>query len=212
MSARPRRVSRPTPPVPARTRERAAVVDPLRARMYAAVDAMTDRAPLSVLQKASAAQTGAGSLAVLVGELPEADPVLATADPEAAAVARMAEVKRRLMADVPTWTAAEVAAHLRVTQAAVRKARHQGRVLAVDYAGQARYPAFQFTADGIRPEMRSVLAAFDAVPIRSDWVRLDFLTAPDAAEEGGRSAAELLRDGDVGQVLDVISGYGEQGA
>jgi hypothetical protein len=148
----------------------------------------------------------------MLSALPEANPALAGADPEAAAVARMAGVKQRLMETVPTWTAAEVAAHLHVTEAAVRKARRQERVLAVEFGGQARYPAFQFSPEGVRPEMRDLLAALGDVPIVSDWVRLDFLTAPHAAEEDARSVAELLRDGEMEQALDAIRGYGEHGA
>ena len=209
-----RRVPSPhTAPVqsalPAQTRERAAVLEPLRERMYAAIDALTAQAPLELLRRAVAAQTGAGSIATMLSELPEANPALAGADPLAPAVARMAEVKRRLLETVPLLTTAEVARRLRITEAGVRKARADGRLLAVDYDGQ-RYPAFQLSADGILPGIREVLAALDEVPMTSDWGRLAFFTAPDAHHDG-RSIVELVRDGEVAAAVDVARHYGEMG-
>ncbi len=227
MSARTARAPRPGAPrrgaghddaapagrrTPEQTRERAAVLEPLLRRMHEALDALAGTAPLEVIRTASAAQTGAGSIAALVSQLPEANPALAGADPEAAAVARAAAAKQRLMEAVPTLTTADVAARLRVTEAAVRKARKEGRLLAVEFDGQQRYPAFQFSPAGIRPAVREVLAALTAVPITSDWVRLDFLTAPNAAEDDGRSVAELLRDGDLAPALEAVRSYGETGA
>lgn len=47
-------------------------------------------------------------------------------------------MKRRLLKSVPTLTAAEVAAELGVTDAAVRKARKNGRLLAVEFGGRQR--------------------------------------------------------------------------
>jgi hypothetical protein len=186
-----------------------AVLEPLRQRMHEAIDALADRAPLELLRIASAAQTGAGSIAAMLSALPEANPALAGVDPLAPAVARMAEVKRRLLETVPMLTTAEVAHRLRITEAGVRKARADGRLLAVDFDGQ-RYPAFQLSADGILPGVRGVMAALDAVPMDSDWVRLSFFTVPDAHEDG-RSVAELLRDGDIQSALDVARHYGEMG-
>lgn len=196
----------------AQTRERAAVLEPLVRRMRDALDALVANAPLDLLRDASAAQTGAGSIAVVVSRLTEANPALAGADPEAAAVARAAAMKQRLLESIPTLTTAEVAQRLHITEAAVRKARKEGRLLAVEFDGQQRYPAFQLSPDGIRPEMRALLAAFGEVPITSDWIRLDFLTAPNAAEDDGRSIAELLRDGEVDEAVAAIRRYAETGA
>lgn len=204
------RYESPKPSKPAHTRERAAVLEPLRERMHAAVDALADQAPLELLRIASAAQTGAGSLAAMLSRLPEANPALAGADPEAAAVARGVEMKRRLIETIPTLSTSEVAARLRITEAGVRKARADGRLLAVDFDGQ-RYPAFQLSEDGIRPEIREVLSAFAAVPIQSDWVRLDFLTAP-SAHTDGRSIVDLIRDDELPAALSVIRHYGEMGS
>lgn len=80
--------------LPGPTRERAAVTEPLADRMLDALRGLLAGAPLDVLKAAAAARTGAGSLATLVSHLPEADPALANADPEAAAVARATGEKR----------------------------------------------------------------------------------------------------------------------
>lgn len=197
--------------LPAQTRERAAVTEPLAERMLDALRGLLAGAPLEVLKEAAAARTGAGSLATLVSHLPEADPALARVDPEAAAVARAAEAKRRLLESVPTLATREVADRLGITAAGVRKARVEARVLAVDFRGEQRYPLFQFAEHGVRAGVREVLATFDAVPFPGDWARLDFLTAPDAAEDG-RSVAALLIDGAVDEAVAVVRGYGDAGA
>lgn len=193
------------------SRERASVTEPLAARIQEAVARLLAGAPLDVLKAAAAAPTGAGSLATLVSHLPEADPALAAVDPEAAAVARAAGEKRRLMETIPTLTAAEAAHRLGLTQAAIRKARAEGRLLAVEFGGAYRYPAFQLDEARVRPGLREVLAALTEVPIHNAWAQLDFLTAPDAAHDG-RSVAELLRDGETDAALEVVRGYGQGGA
>jgi hypothetical protein len=197
--------------LPGQTRERAAVAEPLADRMLDALRALIAGAPLDVLKAAAAARTGAGSLATLVSHLPEADPALAGADPEAAAVARAAEEKRRLLESVATLSARAAAERLGVTAAGVRKARAEGRLLAVEFAGEQRYPAFQFGEAGVRPGVREVLAALAAVPVAGDWARLDFFTAPDAAEDG-RSVAALLAAGEVAAAVAAAHAYGEAGA
>lgn len=197
--------------LPAQTRERAAVAEPLAARMLDALRGLIAGAPLDVLKEAAAARTGAGSLATLVSRLPEADPALASADPEAAAVARGAAEKRRLLERVPMWGARDAAQRLGITPAGVRKARAEGRLLAVEFGGEQRYPAFQFGEHAVRPGVREVLAALAAVPVPGDWARLDFLVAPDAAGDG-RSVADLLVAGEVAAAVAVAHEYGEAGA
>ena len=149
--------------LPAQTRERAAVAGPLADRMLDALRGLLAEAPLEVLKAAAAARTGAGSLATLVSQLPEADPALAGADPEAAAVARGAAEKRRLLESVPMLGARAVAERLGITPAGVRKARAEERLLAVEFGGEQRYPAFQFGEHAVRPGVREVLAALAAV-------------------------------------------------
>ncbi|HEX5832141.1 MAG TPA: hypothetical protein VFY16_14255 [Gemmatimonadaceae bacterium] len=199
------------PDLAGQSRERAAVAEPLAARMAETMRRLLANAPLELLKSAAAAPTGAGSLATLVGHLPEADPTLADADPEAAALARAADEKRRLIETVPTLTAAEVARRLNITPSAVRKARGERRMLAVELGAEQRYPLFQFAESQVRPGVREVLAALDAAPVRSPWAQLDLLTAPDAVPDG-RSVAELLRDGDIDAALAAIHAYGEGGA
>lgn len=196
--------------LPGQTRERAAVTEPLADRMLDALRGLLAGAPLEVLKEAAAARTGAGSLATLVSHLPEADPALASADPEAAAVARAAAEKRRLLETVATLGARAAAERLGVTPAGVRKARAEGRLLAVEFGGEQRYPAFQFGEHAVRPGVREVLAALAAMPVAGDWARLDFVTAPGAADDG-RSVAELIVGGEVDAAVTVVRAYGEAG-
>ena len=83
--------------------------------------------------------------------------------------------------------------------------------VAVEFGGEQRYPAFQFGEHAVRPGVREVLAAMHEASIASDWARLEFLTAPDAADDG-RSVAVLLADGEVDRAVDAVRRYGEMGA
>ena len=192
------------PPMP---REREAVAEPLLARTIEALRRLLASAPLDVLQAASAAPTGAGSLATLVSHLPEISPALAEADPEAAAVARAAEVKRSLFARTPTHGTPEVARLLGLTPEGVRKRRLAGRLLALEHAGDWRFPAWQFTPTGVLEGLEPALAA---IPVANPWVRLELLTAP-LADHGNRSALDLLRAGAVDDAVAALATYGEAG-
>ena len=199
--------------LPGMSRERAAVAAPLMARVMEAVQQLFAEAPLDVLQRASAAPTGAGSLASLVSDLPEASPRLAAADPEASAVARASDVKRQLLESTPTYSTAEVATILGMSTEGVRKRRLADRLLAVPLGSDWRFPAWQFAPSGQPGDstvtgLERVLAA---IPVGNPWVRLELLSAP-AEELEGRSVVDLLRAGDVTGALDVVSRYGEHGA
>jgi hypothetical protein len=192
------------------TRERAALVEPLRNRMAAALDAILDQAPLELLREAASAQSGAGSAAALVSRVAEAAPAVAMIDPEAAAVARLLGARQNLIATVPMLTSRQVATLLNITDAAVRKARLEGRLVGADYNG-LRFPAFQFdvAAGRMRP-MAPVIAALAAVPILGDWARIELLTASDA-DNSGLSIADLVVAGRGDEAVSVVRGYGEMG-
>lgn len=194
--------------LPRTTREREAVVEPLLVRVAEAIQRLLAEAPLDVLKAAAAAPTGAGSLAALVSHLPEASPALAAADPEAAAVARAAEIKAQLVKETPTYSTAEVASLLGVSAEAIRKQRVAGKLLAFEYASDWRFPGWQFTPSGPLPGLRRVL---EAMPVENPWVRLELVTAP-LPEHGGQSVADLLRSGDVDTAVAVVAAYGEHGA
>ncbi|MGI9090523.1 MAG: hypothetical protein ACR2GG_05385 [Gemmatimonadaceae bacterium] len=198
----------------AHSREREALMLPLMERMTQAFTTLLADATLEVLQRASAAPTGAGSVAELMSNLPEASPRLAATDPEAAAVARAATVKRDLLESIPSYSTNEVAAILSMSAEGVRKRRTLKKLLAVPYAGDWRFPAWQFVNAGCGeggstlPGLEAVLAA---LPIQNPWIRLDLMMAQDPGS-GGLSAADLLRSGSSDLALDIVAGYGEHGA
>lgn len=76
------------------------------------------------------------------------------------------------------------------SSAAVHKARHEGRLIAIDLGDRAYFPAFQLDADGVPAAWVRDLA--EALP-DSDTL-LQFLAAARPALKG-RSYADLLRDG-----------------
>lgn len=200
--------------LPTLPRERAAVAGPLLERLAHAVSMLLAEAPLDVLQQASAAPTGAGSLAELVSNLPDASPRLAAADPEAAAVARAAVLKRQILESVPTFSTEEVAGILGITTEGVRKRRLAGRLLALPSGSDFRYPAWQFTptegegGSALLPGLEEVLAA---MPVESPWVRFDLLTMP-TTDGDGRNVLDLLRAGELDRAIATVAGYGEHGA
>jgi hypothetical protein len=200
-------------PAPQRSRERDSVAKPLLERMLDALTQLVNEAPLDVLQQASAAATGAGSAASLLSHLPEASVRLAAVDPEAAAVARGAERKRSLLESVATYSTQEVADLLGLTSEAIRKRRLTGKLLAVLYATDWRFPSWQFArapgdAGTTLPGLERVLAA---LPTQNPWVRLELLIAP-LDRDDSRSIVDLLEAGAIEEAVDVVAHYGEQGA
>jgi hypothetical protein len=81
-----------------------------------------------------------------------------------------------------------------------RQALHQRvrgrRLIALHLANQSWFPDWQFGPDGVRSGVREVLAALPDSPVAADRV----MRAP-LAEEGGRSAADLLVSGQADRAL-----------
>jgi hypothetical protein len=190
------------------------VAAPLLARMVSALSELVAEAPMEVLQRAAEAPSGAGSAASLVAHLSVASPRLAAADPEAAAVARAAELKQSLLESVPTYSTAEVATLLGISAEAVRKRRLAGKLLAVPLASDWRFPAWQLASassasrHGTIPGLERVLAA---LPMQNPWARLDLLTAP-LDGNGARNIVGLLETGAVDEAVGIVVAYGDHGA
>lgn len=103
----------------------------------------------------------------------------------------------------------EAAARLGVTPQAVSGRRTRGTILAVPIpSGEWLYPACQFTDHGLISGIDKFVRAFreDADP----WTRLAVLLAP-AGRFGGKSALELLREGQIEEAVSIAATYGEQG-
>jgi hypothetical protein len=85
-----------------------------------------------------------------------------------------------------------------------------GALLALPAPGSNGYV---YPADLIRdgaplPGLKTVL---NALPLQNPWVRLNWLVTGDA-RLGDRTPLQVLKDGDVGAVVDAARGYGDQTA
>jgi hypothetical protein len=92
-----------------------------------------------------------------------------------------------------------VGAILAIPEQLVEERRKAGELIAVEAGEGYRYPACQFTPDGIVAGLSEVLVV---MPIRHDWMRLEWLLVPDEALEG-LSPLEALRAGRLEDVLDI---------
>ena len=82
----------------------------------------------------------------------------------------------------------------------------EGAVIALPLPGGTAYPACQFeiggTVSGLSDALRSM-------PIRSPWMRLEWLLTPDPAL-GGALPIEALRRGHVTEVIQVAHSHGAE--
>jgi hypothetical protein len=88
---------------------------------------------------------------------------------------------------------------LAISEQVVEERRKAGELIAVETGEGYRYPACQFTPDGQVTGLSEVLTV---MPIRHDWMRLEWLLVPDEALEG-LSPLEALRVGRLEDVLDI---------
>ncbi len=141
---------------------------------------------------------------------PETMALLMERDPLAPARLRGLQVRERLLAsEGGTLTAEEAAQILGVSRQAIDNRRKRGGLLAVQLGRRGyRYPAWQFSADGVLPGLRETLKALADY---SPWIQLAFLRN-DNGWLDGRRPLDALRAGDVGAVLNAARQYGEQSA
>ena len=97
------------------------------------------------------------------------------------------------------YTLTEVAAILTISEQLVEQRRKAAELIAIETREGYRYPACQFTPDGIVKGLSEVLSV---MPIRADWMRLEWLLVPDDALEG-ISPPEALRAGRLEDVIDI---------
>lgn len=179
------------------------------ARILAAV---TNLARSSSSQQLGQVLGAPSDFAVLLRLLtqPEALAFLAERDPLAPARLRALQVRERLLAaEGGALTAEQAGAILGVTRQAIDNRRKRGSLLAVQLGRRGyRYPAWQFTADGVLPGVKETLAALADL---SAWAQLAFLLN-DNAWLGDRRPLDALRAGEVDAVVDAARQYGEQSA
>jgi hypothetical protein len=107
------------------------------------------------------------------------------------------------------FTQAEVQTLLNgVSRQALEKRVKDGSLLAVPGpSNRRRYPAIQFTREGVVPGLKKVR---EALPTRNPWTILNFLVRSDS-RLGGRKPIDVLRNGDVEVVVSAARGMGMQG-
>jgi len=96
-----------------------------------------------------------------------------------------------------------------ISRQAIDKRVQEGSLLAVPGPSNHRsYPTLQFNRDGsIVAGLRDVR---EALPVESPWAVLNFLVNPDDRLEG-RKPIDVLRSGNVGEVIEAARLYGEPG-
>jgi hypothetical protein len=104
------------------------------------------------------------------------------------------------------YTLPQVAALLSISEEEVENCHKAGLLIAVRSGGIYGYPACQFTSDGIVDGLADIL---EAMPMRADWMRLEWLLVPDDALEGP-SPLEALKEGHIDEVIDVARAQGAE--
>jgi hypothetical protein len=174
------------------------------------LERLSSAASPETLQAALCSATDVGGVASLLSDVAPLGLDLSSVDPFAEAMARGVAVKQELLGRAGGGlTSSQVARALGITRQAVDKRRRRRSLLAVPAgSGEYLYPACQFTGQGVAPSLERVIRAF---PVESPWTQLSMLIEP-APALGGRTILEALQAGDVSKALDVVAGFGEQGA
>ena len=100
----------------------------------------------------------------------------------------------------------QVASLLNVSEEAIEDRHKAGGLIAVRSGGIYGYPACQFTSHGV---VEGLTAILEAMPMRHDWMRLEWLLVPDDALEG-LSPLEVLKEGRIDDVIDVARAQGAE--
>jgi hypothetical protein len=104
------------------------------------------------------------------------------------------------------YTLSEVASLLNVSEEAVEDQHKAGMLIAVRSGGRYGYPACQFTSAGI---VEGLAAILEAMPLRSDWMRLEWLLVADDALDG-LAPLDAVKEGRLRDVMDIARGYGAE--
>lgn len=179
------------------------------ARILGAVANLARRSSPSQLNAVLAAPSDYAVLLRLLSQ-PEVMASVTRRDPLARARLRGLQVRERLLeAEGGTLTAEEAAALLGVTRQAIDNRRKRGGLLGVQLGRRGyRYPAWQFTPDGILPGLGQIRTALRDY---SPWIQLAFLLNENAWLEG-RRPLDLMRMGEIAPVIEAAEQYGEQSA
>jgi hypothetical protein len=149
----------------------------------------------------------ASSLGVVAQTLTHALALDPPGDPLAAARARGVAARERLLKKAGgTLRISEVAEMMGVSRAAVHGRRARGTLLAVPLPnGEHVFPACQFTEEGVPSGLGAFLSAFHQA---GPWTKLSVMLAP-SRRHGGRSALDLLKEGEVEAAVGIAARHGE---
>jgi len=178
--------------------------DAFEARMKSIVHNVARNAEISVIASVLAEQSSLGAVAEALSHALVLD---APGDPLAAARVRGVAARERLIEEAGGMLRiSEVAERMGVSRAAIHARRTRGTLLAVSRPnGEEVYPACQFTEEGVPRGLGQFLAAFtEAGP----WTKLSVLLAPSRLH-GGRSALDLLRQGEVDAAVGIAARHGD---
>jgi hypothetical protein len=102
-----------------------------------------------------------------------------------------------------TFSAADAARMLGIDVVTLRELAAEGAIIALPLPGGTAYPACQLEIGGMVSGLSNALRS---MPIRSPWMRLEWLLSPDPAL-GGASPIEALRRGNVTEVIRVARSH-----
>ena len=183
----------------------------VRERVTRALWNLTGRVDRQALDDAAGAATDVGALVTLV-TAPSAVEFVTQDDPLANARLRWVRDRERLLhAEGEPLKTREVAQLLGISRQAVAKARKDGRIIGLPVGpGRYLYPSWQFGPSGPVNGLRDLQRALDEGEA-GPWTLTAFVLAPNSRLDG-ESPLEVLRRGDLQQVLQAARAYGEQGA
>jgi hypothetical protein len=178
-------------------------------RILRVVAGLEDDLTTSLIEAATAAPTDqlvmlqALSSAPWVKELAINDPILE-------AKLRGLEVRQEMLKKSGgALTSEKVAEVLKISRQAVDKRRAANQLLALSQGRRGySYPSFQFEDGKTLSGLDQVLAKLNAL---DPWMQLSFFTTPHE-RLSGKAPLDVLRKGQIEDVVSFASGYGEQGA
>lgn len=187
--------------------ERSIRADFLR-RMRALTRDLARNAPPDVLAEALARPSARGAITHVLGEVEPSAEELEAARLRERAMERGLAVRERLREDAGGFLdTAQVVARLGVRRQSVDKRRKEGGLLALETPHGNLFPACQFTADGVVPGLKDVLAAMNG---GSFWETLAGLVTP-APALGGRSIVQALQqcrgDEERRRIVEIAEAY-----
>jgi hypothetical protein len=178
-------------------------------RVFRAVKCLEDDLSNALIDEATTAPTDHLVMLAAVSSAPWVLE-LTSDDPLGAAKLRGLNLRQQLLKTSGGALASErVADVLNISRQAVDTRRASNQLLALTQGRRGySYPSFQFDEGMTIKGLEEVLGNLSAI---DPWMQLNFFTSPNE-RLGGSSPIEALREGKVGDVVSVASGYGEQGA